>query len=52
MGWLGGGGVATFGAFSGFDYRTLLVLVGAVMAFVLFFWFIYRREIERGMFSK
>lgn len=52
MGWVGGGGVATFGAFSGFDYRTLLVLVLAVMAFVLFFWLIYRREIENGLFRK
>lgn len=52
MGWVGGGGVATFGAFSGFDYRTLLVLVTAVFAFILFFWFIYRREIEQGLFSK
>lgn len=52
MGWVGGGGVATFGAFSGFDYRTLIVLVGAVFAFVLFFWYIYRREIEQGLFHK
>lgn len=52
MGWLGGGGVAAFGAFSGFDYRTLLVLVGAVFLFVLFFWFVYRREIKKGLFSK
>jgi lysozyme len=52
MGWLGGGGVATFGAFSGFDYRTLLVLVGALGLFVLFFWFIYRKEIRQGLFSK
>ncbi len=52
MGWLGGGGVATFGAFSGFDYKTLLVLVGALGLFVLFFWFIYRKEIKQGLFSK
>lgn len=52
MGWLGGGGVAAFGAFSGFDYRTLLVLLGAVFLFVLFFWFVYRHEIKHGLFSK
>lgn len=52
MGWLGGGGVAAFGAFSGFDYRTLLVLVGAISFFILFFWFVYRREIKQGLFRK
>lgn len=52
MGWLGGGGVAAFGAFSGFDYRTLLVLVGAILLFVFFFWFVYRREIKHGLFKK
>lgn len=50
MGWVGGGSVATFGAFSGFDYRTLLVLVGGAFLFILFFWFIYRREIKQGLF--
>lgn len=52
LGWGGGGGVATFGAFEGFDYRTFLVLVLAVSAFILFFWYIYRREIEQGLFHK
>lgn len=52
MGWVGGGGVATFGAFSGFDYRTLIVLLVAVSAFIMFFWFIYRKEIEQGLFRK
>lgn len=52
MGWLGGGGVASFAAFSGFDHRTLLVLLGALGAFVLFFWFIYRKEIRQGLFHK
>lgn len=52
MGWIGGGGVATFGAFSGFDYRTLIVLVCAAAAFILFFWLIYRREIEQGLLHK
>lgn len=52
VGWLGGGGVATFASFSGFDYRTLLVLVAAIAMFVAFFWFIYRREIREGLFSK
>jgi lysozyme len=52
MGWLGGGGVATFASFSGFDWRTLLVLVGTVAAFILFFWFVYRNEIRQGLFSK
>jgi hypothetical protein len=51
-GWMGGGGVATFGAFSGFDYRALIVLVVALFAFVLFFWAIYKREIEQGLFGK
>lgn len=52
VGWLGGGGVATFASFSGFDWKALLVLVTAILAFVLFFWYIYRREIEQGLFSK
>lgn len=52
MGWLGGGGVALFGALDGFDYRTLLVLVCAVAVFILFFWFVYRHEIRQGLFSK
>lgn len=51
-GWFGGGGVATFAAFSGFDYRALIVLVVAVFAFVLFFWAVYRKEIEQGLFDK
>ena len=52
MGWVGGGGVATFAAFDGFDYKSLIVLVIGLMTFVLFFWFIYRREIEQGLFSR
>jgi GH24 family phage-related lysozyme (muramidase) len=49
--WVGGGGVASFAAFSGFDWRTMLVIVAAIMAFVLFFWFQYRREIAKGLFE-
>lgn len=52
MGWASGGGVATFAAFDGFDYKSLIVLIIGLMAFILFFWFIYRREIEQGLFSK
>ena len=52
MGWAGGGGVATFAAFDGFDYKSLIVLIVGVFAFILFFWYIYRREIEQGLFSK
>lgn len=51
MGWVGGGGVATFAAFDGFDYRSLIVLIVGILAFILFFWFIYRKEIRQGLFS-
>lgn len=49
-GWVSGGGVATFASFSGFDWRTLAVLLVALAAFILFFWAIYKKEIEQGLF--
>lgn len=52
MGWIGGGGVASFGAFSGFDYRTMIVLVVAIFIFVFLFMLMYKKEIEKGLFSK
>lgn len=50
-GWLGGGGVATFASFSGFDYRTFIVLVVAIALFVAFFWALYHKEIRQGLFG-
>lgn len=51
MGWLAGAGGATFASFSGFDWRTMAVLAIAVAVFVMFFWFVYRDEIKKGLFS-
>jgi lysozyme len=55
MGLLGiGGGYATgaIGMFAGFDWMALLILLGFISFWALVFYFVYRDEIEDGLFGE
>lgn len=49
-GWAGGVGSGIFGMFSGWDWTAILVMGSFLTFLVLFFWFMYRKEIAAGMF--
>lgn len=51
MGFLGGGGAASVATLQGFDWMSLAILVGAVVGVGVIFWFIYRKQIEAGLFG-
>lgn len=50
-GFTSGGGAFSFAALAGFEWQAIAVIFAAIVALVLFFWFIYRREIRAGLFT-
>lgn len=51
MGFLTGGGAFSVASLSGFDWQAVAILIGAGVFLILFFWWMYRREIRAGMFG-
>lgn len=51
LGFLGGGASFSVATLAGFDYMSLLVILGAALIVGGFFFFTYRKEIEAGMFG-
>lgn len=49
-GFTSGGGAFSFAALAGFEWQAIAVILGAVVALVLFFWWMYKREIDAGLF--
>jgi hypothetical protein len=51
LAFLGGGGAFSIAALNGFDWMSLLVILGAAILVGGVFFFMYRKEIEAGMFG-
>lgn len=51
MGFVGGGSAFSLASLAAFEWQSIAVIIGAAVAVGLFFWFVYKKEIDAGMFG-